>query len=256
MEDTNLYDEFGNYIGSDLSSSSDDESDHGNDNGGQIGEGQEDPVLGQDNKVNGFENDITDSAASTDIVLHEDKTYFASANDIYGDGVEAITMEEDTQNIAEPLVKPIKTRSISVLESRVPETVYDNEYLAGFMTSRSLVRNVAFVGHIHSGKTTLMDMLIESTHKESWESSKWDKRYTDSRKDEQSRGMSIKSCPVTLLLPNLRKKHYLFNLIDCPGHVAFSAERTRQCAWQMGLCWLLMLLTVCSWKPEGNTRSC
>ena len=51
-------------------------------------------MLGQDNKVNGFENDITDSAASTDIVLHEDKTYFASANDIYGDGVETITRKK------------------------------------------------------------------------------------------------------------------------------------------------------------------
>ena len=167
-------------------------------------------MLGQDNKVDGFENDITDSAASTDIVLHEDKSYFASANDIYGDGVETITMEEDTQNIAEPLVKPIKTRSISVLESRVPETVYDSEYLAGFMTSRSLVRNVAFVGHIHSGKTTLMDMLIESTHKEKWESSKWDKRYTDSRKDEQSRGHEHKIVPCNITIAQLAKEALSF----------------------------------------------
>jgi len=49
-------------------------------------------------------------------------------------------------------------------------------------------------------------------------------RYTDSRVDEQARQLSVKSCPVSLVLPNTSGKHYLMNLIDCPGHVNFSDE--------------------------------
>ena len=224
MEDTNLYDEFGNYIGSDLSSSSEDESDQEMNNNNNMMMNMDDGT-NQIATNNNFEQDVTNSATSTEIVLHEDKSYYASASDIYGDDVETITMEEDSQNITEPLVKPIKSRSISVLDKDIPETIYESEYLTGFMTARALVRNVAFVGHLHSGKTFLFDMLIESTYKNKVTSS-CEKRYTDSRKDEQSRGMSIKSCPVSLLLPDLRKKSHLFNLMDCPGHTAFTAERT------------------------------
>ena len=36
--------------------------------------------------------------------------------------------------------------------------------MATIMSNPELVRNVAIVGHIHHGKTTLMDMLIENTH--------------------------------------------------------------------------------------------
>ena len=36
-------------------------------------------------------------------------------------------------------------------------------------------------------------------------------RYTDSRKDEQQRGLSIKASPVSLVLPDLRGKHWLLN---------------------------------------------
>ena len=223
MEDTNLYDEFGNYIGSDLSSSSEDESDQEMNNNNMMM--NMDDGTNQIATNNNFEQDVTNSATSTEIVLHEDKSYYASASDIYGDDVETITMEEDSQNITEPLVKPIKSRSISVLDKDIPETIYESEYLTGFMTARALVRNVAFVGHLHSGKTFLFDMLIESTYKSKVTSS-CEKRYTDSRKDEQSRGMSIKSCPVSLLLPDLRNKSHLFNLVDCPGHTAFTAERT------------------------------
>ena len=60
------------------------------------------------------------------------------------------------------------------------------------------------------------------------------RRYTDTRVDEQKRGLSIKSMPVTLLLQGTSEKHYLVNLIDTPGHVNFSDEvschiRIRSC---------------------------
>ena len=42
--------------------------------------------------------------------------------------------------------------------------VYSYEYLADMMDVPSLIRNVAFVGHLHHGKTLFTDMLIEQTH--------------------------------------------------------------------------------------------
>ena len=40
------------------------------------------------------------------------------------------------------------------------------------------------------------------------------------------RGVSIKSQPVTMLLPDVRNKSYLMNVFDTPGHVNFSDEIT------------------------------
>ena len=57
-----------------------------------------------------------------------------------------------------------------------------------------------------------------------------ERRYTDSRVDEQKRGLSIKSAPVSLLLQSSTEKHYLFNLIDTPGHVGFQDEVANQTA--------------------------
>lgn len=49
-------------------------------------------------------------------------------------------------------------------------------------------------------------------------------KWTDNRKDEISRNLSIKSTPLTLVLPDMRGKSYLFNFIDTPGHPNFSDE--------------------------------
>ena len=38
------------------------------------------------------------------------------------------------------------------------------EYLADLMDVPELIRNVAFVGHLHHGKTLFTDMLLEQTH--------------------------------------------------------------------------------------------
>ncbi len=49
-------------------------------------------------------------------------------------------------------------------------------------------------------------------------------KWTDNRKDEVNRGMSIKASPFTIVLPDSREKSYLFNFIDTPGHPNFSDE--------------------------------
>ena len=49
-------------------------------------------------------------------------------------------------------------------------------------------------------------------------------RYSDTRKDEQERLISIKSTPMSLILPDNKDKSYIFNLYDTPGHLNFSDE--------------------------------
>ena len=49
-------------------------------------------------------------------------------------------------------------------------------------------------------------------------------KWTDNRKDEVNREMSIKASPFTIVLPDSREKSYLFNFIDTPGHPNFSDE--------------------------------
>jgi 116 kDa U5 small nuclear ribonucleoprotein component len=51
-------------------------------------------------------------------------------------------------------------------------------------------------------------------------------RYTDTRRDSQERGVSLKAMPMTLLLQNPSEKSFLMNLYDTPGHVNFSDEIT------------------------------
>jgi len=52
----------------------------------------------------------------------------------------------------------------------------------------------------------------------------WQLRYTDTHSLSQSRGISLKSTPMSLVLPNTRGKSYLVNLIDTPGHINFIDE--------------------------------
>jgi U5 small nuclear ribonucleoprotein component len=62
---------------------------------------------------------------------------------------------------------------------------------------------VVVAGHLHHGKTLLCDMFIQQTHN-SRKSEYWDLKkelkWTDNRKDEVSREMSIKASPFTLVL--------------------------------------------------------
>lgn len=49
-------------------------------------------------------------------------------------------------------------------------------------------------------------------------------RYTDTHTLSRSRGISIKSGPMSLILPNSKGKSSLINIIDTPGHVNFVDE--------------------------------
>jgi 116 kDa U5 small nuclear ribonucleoprotein component len=70
--------------------------------------------------------------------LHEDKQYYPSASEVYGEGVETLVQEEDAQPLTEPIIAPVKVRRWAVEEKGMPETRFDKGYVfshsVGFAT--------------------------------------------------------------------------------------------------------------------------
>uniref|UniRef100_A0A665UJN2 116 kDa U5 small nuclear ribonucleoprotein component n=1 Tax=Echeneis naucrates TaxID=173247 RepID=A0A665UJN2_ECHNA len=215
--EADLYDEFGNYIGPELDSDDD-----------------EDDLDAEDRDVDEGDDDDDDEPADADddvpgmeVVLHEDKKYYPTAEEVYGPEVETIVQEEDTQPLTEPIIKPVKNKQFTLMEQELPATTYDMEFLADLMDGPELIRNVTLCGHLHHGKTCFVDCLIEQTHPEIRKRDDVDMRLIRFLFISTfPRGVGIKSTPVTMVLPDSRGKSYLFNIMDTPGHVNFSDEVT------------------------------
>jgi len=93
------------------------------------------------------------------------------------------------------------------------------------------IRCLSVIAHVDHGKSTLTDSLVCRAGIIA-NAKAGEARYTDSRQDEQERGITIKSTGVSLFyeveeaLPGHESKQFLINLIDSPGHVDFSSEVT------------------------------
>lgn len=61
------------------------------------------------------------------VVLHEEKKYYPSAEEVYGEEVETMVQEEDTQPLSEPIIAPIQVRKFNVTETDLPDTYYSKE---------------------------------------------------------------------------------------------------------------------------------
>jgi len=114
------------------------------------------------------------------------------------------------------------------------------------MDSKSNIRNMSVIAHVDHGKSTLTDSLVSKAGIIA-DSKAGDARFTDTRKDEQERCITIKSTAISLyyevsddVLEDIKarqkidknqqidesNKNFLINLIDSPGHVDFSSEVT------------------------------
>ena len=61
------------------------------------------------------------------MILHDDKTYYPSAQAVYGADVETMVQEEDAQPLTQPIVEPIKIRKFRAGASNGPEKRWDDE---------------------------------------------------------------------------------------------------------------------------------
>lgn len=213
------YDEFGNYIGPDLDNDSD------LDDFDEEAEPEEDEADNQHALMVSGEDAMDEEVAENRIVLHEDKKYFPEAEEVFP-GVKTVTLDEDAQDLSEPIIKPIKPKAFSVLEREPPKLAVDKEFMVGLMRTPALSRNVAIVGHLHHGKTSFVDTLVQAALAEPWDVRHPQMRYTDTRKDEQDRHISVKTTPISLVLQDVKDKYYMVNLLDAPGHVNFCDEAT------------------------------
>lgn len=253
------YDEFGNYIGPDLDVDDDEDEEYDledeeeeADEGKRENDMEERPPLAEAEALK-----LVDSAKAMAeaqaVVPHEEKQYYPRAEDVYA-GAEVLVQEEDTQPITEPIIAPAKVNDFDIVERQLPDTSFDYKFLQETMKHPHLIRHICFVGHLHHGKTTLVDLLVSETHDfkkpigrvvdeygnvhganvagperstlraRRQEARTRELRYTDCRVDEQERGISIKATPLSLILPDSREKSYLINVFDTPGHVNFLDE--------------------------------
>ena len=175
--------------------------------------------------------EIDEDGPSNAVLLHEDKQYYPTAQQVYGPGVETMVQEEDTQSLSQPIIAPVVQKKFTIEEADLPPVHFARDFMTDMMNFPEQIRNIAFAGHLHHGKTALMDMLVLQTHdiaerQEKRTGRKRDAqlRYTDVHILERERGISIKAAPMSLIMQGTRGKSHLLNILDTPGHVNFVDE--------------------------------
>jgi len=112
--------------------------------------------------------------------------------------------------------------------------------IRGLMDRKRNIRNMSVIAHVDHGKSTLTDSLVSKAGIIA-SAKAGETRFTDTRKDEQERCITIKSTAISMYFDLEEKdmafitdefqkekdtRGFLINLIDSPGHVDFSSEVT------------------------------
>src|SRR2546421_5712314 len=149
-----LYDEFGNFIGEAVSS----------DEAEQEGDAGPSYVYDEDSEPGDEPNDqalmeIDEDGPSNAVILHEDKQYYPTAEQVYGADVETMVQEEDAQPLTQPIIAPVEQKKFTIEEADLPPVFFSRSFLADLMNFPEQTRNIALAGHFHHGKTSFIDML-------------------------------------------------------------------------------------------------
>merc|ERR1712121_116012 len=114
------------------------------------------------------------------------------------------------------------------------------DQIRGIMDKKANIRNMSVIAHVDHGKSTLTDSLVSKAGIIAGAKA-GETRFTDTRKDEQERCITIKSTAISMYFELDQKDKaliegenqcekdlngFLINLIDSPGHVDFSSEVT------------------------------
>lgn len=111
------------------------------------------------------------------------------------------------------------------------------DQIRAIMDKKHNIRNMSVIAHVDHGKSTLTDSLVTKAGIIA-QAKAGEMRFTDTRKDEQERCITIKSTAVSMYyelsdadMAFMEGKQtdgnaFLINLIDSPGHVDFSSEVT------------------------------
>ena len=78
--------------------------------------------------------EINEDGPSNAVILHEDKQYYPTAQQVYGPDVETMVQEEDAQPLTQPIIAPVTQKKFQVQETDLPPVFYSREFMTDLLS--------------------------------------------------------------------------------------------------------------------------